>query len=130
MYNNNLWVNNENQIALNFQTNKTIKDCNSDLTISDEGFAVKKINRSQYAPRQIPVAIPTYPQRQQQEDDRRREQEDRRREELRNQEDARRREQERQKHYRDLQNSFPMQEFPLWFLILKEISPGLQKPAR
>ncbi|EFO83960.1 hypothetical protein CRE_17461 [Caenorhabditis remanei] len=120
MYNNNLWVNNENQIALNFQTNKTIKDCNSDLTISDEGFAVKKINRSQYAPRQIPVAIPTYPQRQQQEDDRRRreqeetrkreqedarrrEQEDRRREELRNQEDARRREHERQKHNEDFE---------------------------
>ncbi|CAP21363.2 Protein CBG24837 [Caenorhabditis briggsae] len=117
MYNNKLWVNNKNQIALNFQTNKTMTDCNIDLMISDEGFAVKRIQRSQYSPRQIPIPIPSYSQqdiqrqRQQQEDDRRkreqeeqqrkREQEDsRRREEdirKRDQEDARRRDQERQK---------------------------------
>ncbi|CAP25796.2 Protein CBG05276 [Caenorhabditis briggsae] len=118
MYSNKLWVNNKNQIALNFQSDKTIQDCNSSLMISDEGFAVKRINRaaSQYSPRQIPVSIPSHSQRQQleedrrkreqeeqrkqQEDNRRREQEDsRKREEQsrRDQEDARRRDQERQK---------------------------------
>ncbi|ULU08452.1 hypothetical protein L3Y34_019563 [Caenorhabditis briggsae] len=118
MYNNKLWVNNKNQIALNFQSNKTVQDCNSNLMISDEGFAVKRIERSQYSPRHIPIPIPSYSQqdiqrqRQQQEDDRRkreqeeqqrkREQEDSRRREQedirkRDQEDARRRDQERQK---------------------------------
>ncbi|ULT87157.1 hypothetical protein L3Y34_006739 [Caenorhabditis briggsae] len=98
IYNNKLWVNNKNQIALNFQSNKTVTDCNIDLMISDEGFAVRKINRapSQYAPSQIPVSIPTYPQRQQHEDDRRkREQEEQRKRDL----EERKREQERQKQY-------------------------------
>ncbi|CAP21162.2 Protein CBG24593 [Caenorhabditis briggsae] len=117
MYNNKLWVNNKNQIALNFQTNKTVNDCNVDLMISDEGFAVKRIQRSQYSPRQIPVPVPPNHQRPHLEDDRRkreqeeqkrkREQEDNRRREedirkreeqsRRDQEDARRRDQERQK---------------------------------
>uniref|UniRef100_A0A1I7TZ68 Reverse transcriptase domain-containing protein n=1 Tax=Caenorhabditis tropicalis TaxID=1561998 RepID=A0A1I7TZ68_9PELO len=92
MYNNKLWVNKKNQIALNFQSNKTVQDCNSSLMVSDEGFAVKRVPRSQYAPRQIPVSIPSNPQRQQSEDDgRKREQEEQRR---REQEDIRRREQE------------------------------------
>ncbi|EGT60171.1 hypothetical protein CAEBREN_30922 [Caenorhabditis brenneri] len=99
MYNNNLWVNNKNQIALNFQTNKTVKDCNLDLVISDEGFAVRRIQRSQFSPRQIPVPIPPYPQRQQQEDDRRRrEQEDQRK---REQEDTRKREEDQRKREED-----------------------------
>ncbi|CAP20702.2 Protein CBG23988 [Caenorhabditis briggsae] len=118
MYNNKLWVNNKNQIALNFETQKIVNDCNIDLMISDEGFAVKRIERSQYSPRHIPIPIPSYSQqdiqrqRQQQEDDRRkreqeeqqrkREQEDSRRRDQedirkRDQEDARRRDQERQK---------------------------------
>ncbi|CAP36220.2 Protein CBG18877 [Caenorhabditis briggsae] len=62
MYNNKLWVNNKNQIALNFQSNKTVQDCNSNLMISDEGFAVKRIERSQYSPRHIPIPIPSYSQ--------------------------------------------------------------------
>ncbi|PIC42818.1 hypothetical protein B9Z55_009771 [Caenorhabditis nigoni] len=93
MYSNKLWVNNKNQIALNFQSDKTIQDCNSSLMISDEGFAVRRINRAaaQYSPRQIPVSIPSHSQRQQLEEDRRkREQEEQRKQ----QEDNRRREQE------------------------------------
>ncbi|CAP37672.1 Protein CBG20708 [Caenorhabditis briggsae] len=90
MYSNKLWVNNKNQIALNFQSNKTIQDCNSNLMISDEGFAPDDDRRKREQEEQ----------RKQQEDNRRREQEDiRKREEQsrRDQEDGRRRDQERQK---------------------------------
>ncbi|CAP25551.1 Protein CBG04933 [Caenorhabditis briggsae] len=114
MYNNKLWVNNKNQIALNFETQKIVNDCNIDLMISDEGFAVRKINRapSQYPPKQIPISIEQEVQRQQQHDMRKREQEELRKREQdeikrreqedirkRDQEDARRRDQERQKQY-------------------------------
>ncbi|UMM20085.1 hypothetical protein L5515_015445 [Caenorhabditis briggsae] len=110
MYNNKLWVNNKNQIALNFPTQKIVNDCNIDLMISDEGFAVRKINRapSQYSPKQIPISIGQELQRQQQHDMRKREQEElrkreqdeikrREQEEIRRQDELRRRDQERQK---------------------------------
>ncbi|CAP33456.2 Protein CBG15090 [Caenorhabditis briggsae] len=40
--NDNLWINNENQIALNLQRNKTATDCNNQLYLSSEGFAFCK----------------------------------------------------------------------------------------
>uniref|UniRef100_A0A1I7XMW8 WD_REPEATS_REGION domain-containing protein n=1 Tax=Heterorhabditis bacteriophora TaxID=37862 RepID=A0A1I7XMW8_HETBA len=58
-YNNGLWINKENQIALNF--NKTIskvKDCGNSLILSDEGFAVKKIAIKRSIPKEVESKIP------------------------------------------------------------------------
>uniref|UniRef100_A0A1I7WFC4 DNA damage-binding protein 1 n=1 Tax=Heterorhabditis bacteriophora TaxID=37862 RepID=A0A1I7WFC4_HETBA len=44
IYNNGLWINSKNEIALSFTENKSIRDCKLDLLESDEGFAVKRIN--------------------------------------------------------------------------------------
>ncbi|ULT91833.1 hypothetical protein L3Y34_009490 [Caenorhabditis briggsae] len=112
MYNNKLWVNNKNQIALNFETQKIVNDCNIDLMISDEGFAVRKINQAvpQYSPKQIPISIGQEVQRQQQHDMRKREQEELRKREQdeikrREQEELRKREQEEQQRKREQEDS-------------------------
>lgn len=44
-YNNGLWINKENQIALSFanKSDSVINDCGNSLALSDEGFAVKKV---------------------------------------------------------------------------------------
>uniref|UniRef100_A0A1I7WGG0 Ricin B-type lectin domain-containing protein n=1 Tax=Heterorhabditis bacteriophora TaxID=37862 RepID=A0A1I7WGG0_HETBA len=41
--NNGLWINSQNQIALELKGNKMVRDCNLDLLISEEGFAVRKL---------------------------------------------------------------------------------------
>ncbi|CAP29493.2 Protein CBG09973 [Caenorhabditis briggsae] len=41
--NNGLWINSENQIALSLNKNNIVRDCNLDLLISDEGFAVRQL---------------------------------------------------------------------------------------
>ncbi len=43
--NNGLWIISKNQIALSLGENKIVRDCNLDLIVSDEGFAVKEIQR-------------------------------------------------------------------------------------
>uniref|UniRef100_A0A8R1I341 Uncharacterized protein n=1 Tax=Caenorhabditis japonica TaxID=281687 RepID=A0A8R1I341_CAEJA len=55
--NNGLWINSQNQIALDLKGNKIIRDCNIDLLISEEGFAVKEIQNIQKLP--TPQALTT-----------------------------------------------------------------------
>ncbi|CAP23695.2 Protein CBG02913 [Caenorhabditis briggsae] len=43
--NNGLWINSKNQIALSLNKTKIVRDCNLDLLISEEGFAVKEIQK-------------------------------------------------------------------------------------
>ncbi|MGV4567373.1 hypothetical protein ACQ1P0_11715, partial [Ornithobacterium rhinotracheale] len=81
---------------------KTIRDCDLDLMISDEGFAVRVIKNHNRFPKQIPVAISTREELQQQRHKQQLEEYEKRNQEiLRREEEIKQQNQEREKQIND-----------------------------
>ena len=105
VYNNGLWINSQNQIALSLSENKTVRDCNLDLIVSDEGFAVRRnhpiSSREQPNLKEISMNPQKYLKEREKYYERQRKQQEEIR--IREQQNRERREQEREKYEMELE---------------------------